>query len=102
MREQRYYLILVVVVLRLGAAAPGAAQDPAVVFISALQGRLEGVMVEKRGEGVLVEAEAARHVSYVASWGCPTLANLLVSHMTLAQQLERFGRIELFCNCCKL
>ena len=45
MREQRYYLILVVVVLRLGAAAPGAAQDPAVVFISALQGRLEGVMV---------------------------------------------------------
>ncbi len=63
MREERYYIILVIVrgVFGLGASSPGAAQHPAIVFISTLQGRLEGVMVEERGEGVVVEAEAARH-----------------------------------------
>ena len=61
MREERYYIILVIVrgVFGLGASSPGAAQHPAIVFISTLEGRLEGVMVEERGEGVLVEAEAA-------------------------------------------
>ena len=43
-----------------------------VVLVSTLQGRLEGIMVKERGEGVVVEAEAARHVSYVASLGCAT------------------------------
>ena len=63
MREERYYIILVVVrgVLGLGAAAPRAAQDPVVVFVSGLQGRLKRVPAQQRGEGVVVEAEAARH-----------------------------------------
>ena len=47
MREERYYIILVIVrgVFGLGAAAPRAAEDPVVVFFGGLQGRLEGVMV---------------------------------------------------------
>ena len=68
MREERYYVLVVVVVLGLGASSSGTVQHPAVISLGGLQGRFEGVMVEKRGEGVLVEAEAARHVSYVASW----------------------------------
>ena len=66
-REQRY-VVLIVVVLGLGAAAPRAFYYPVVVSISGLKCGLEGVMVEERGEGVVVEAEAARHVTYVASW----------------------------------
>ena len=75
MREARCscVVVTVLVVLGLGAAAPRRSQDPVVVLISTLEGRLEGVMVEERGEGVLVEAEAARHVTYVASW-LPTAA----------------------------
>ena len=70
-REEWYYILLVVVVrgvFGLGAAAARAAHEPAAISVCILQGRFEGVMVEERGEGVLVEAEAARHVSYVASW----------------------------------
>ena len=67
MREERYYIILVIVrgVFGLGASSPGAAQHPAIVFISTLQGRLEGVMVEERGEGVVVEAEAMEREAQV-------------------------------------
>ena len=69
MREARRILV-VVVVLGLGAAAAGTTQDPVIVFFGGLQGRLEGVMVEERGEGVVVDKEAARHFIYVASlWG---------------------------------
>ena len=70
-REERHS-ILVVVVLGLGAAAPRTFYDPVVISVCALQGRLEGVMVEERGEGVVVDKEAARHVTYVASLAAQT------------------------------
>ena len=63
MREERYYVLVVVVVLGLGAAAAGTTQDPVIVFFGGLQGRLEGIPAQQRGEGVVVEAEAARHGS---------------------------------------
>ena len=48
MREERHYVVwIVVVVLGLGAAAAGTTQDPVVVLVSTLQGRFEGVMVEE-------------------------------------------------------
>ena len=71
MREERYYVLVVVVVLGLGAAAPRTAQQPPAVPVRVLQGRFEGIPAQQRGKGVVVEAKAARHATYVASWGCP-------------------------------
>ena len=58
MREEWYYLILVVVrgVFGLGAAAPRAFDYPAAISVRVLQGRFEGVPAQQRGEGVVVEA----------------------------------------------
>ena len=62
MREARRILV-VLVVLGLGAAAPRAAQQPPAVPVRVLQGRFEGIPAQQRGEGVVVEAQAARHGS---------------------------------------
>ena len=89
-----------------------AAQQPPAVPVRVLQGRFEGIPAQQRGEGVVVEAEAARHGRSLLMWhrgaaypaqmpAQPLLrcAVMLVFYITLAQQLERFGRVELFCNC---
>ena len=98
MREQRY-VVLIVVVLGLGASSSGAAQHPAVVLVSTLQGSFEGVPAQQRGEGVVVEAEAARHGLFLrlghrgAAQPLAALCQVIASvSLPLAVVLSEFGQ----------